>query len=156
MASTNPPPSPTHSPTHSGTDAVMAALDAAAAIERRLAGGITLIKGISFAEYRLLDALARSPQSRASRVALAEQVHLSASGVTRALKPLEKLGFVTTERNERDARQALAVLTAHGRELIADARGVVDDTVSALYDEAGSDEADCLAAAATLRSLSRA
>ena len=134
----------------------MAALDAAAAIERRLAGGITHIKGISFAEYRLLDALAHSPESRASRVALADRVHLSPSGVTRALKPLEKLGFVATERNERDARQALAVLTPHGQELITDARSVVDDTVSALFDDTGSDEADCLAAAATLRSLARA
>ncbi len=146
---------PTSSPDPNGTAAVMSALDAAAAIERRLAGGIVHIVGISFAEFRLLDALARSPESRASRVGLAELVHLSPSGVTRALKPLEKLGFVTTERNERDARQALAVLTPQGHELITDARSVVDDTVAALFAESGSSQTDFLAAVDTLRSITR-
>ena len=42
---------------------------------------------------------------------------------------MEKLGFVETIRDERDARRSLAQLTAAGRELLSDAAGVVDDTI---------------------------
>jgi len=98
----------------------------------QIESGLGHIKGISFAEYRLLRAIALSPEKRASRVDLADRVHLSPSGVTRALQPLEKLGFVETQRGKRDARLALAALTAHGEELVRDASAVVDDVSSAI------------------------
>jgi DNA-binding MarR family transcriptional regulator len=101
----------------------------------QLDSGLSHIKGISFAEYRLLRAIAESPQGRGSRVDLADRVGLSASGVTRALRPLEKLGFVETQRAERDARLALAMLTAHGEELVRDASGVVDDIADSIAND---------------------
>lgn len=107
-------------------------------IERRLDGALSSIKGISFAEYRLLDQLAGAPAGM-SRVDLAEAVGLTPSGVTRALQPLEKLGFVTTTRSERDARRALASLTEQGRELAADASGVVDDVAAQLVERSRFD-----------------
>ena len=100
----------------------------------RLEAGLSQIKGITFAEYRLLRAIALSPQERASRVDLAERVRLSPSGVTRALQPLEKLGFVETHRGERDARLALAALTPHGEELLSDAAAVIDDVASSIVE----------------------
>jgi len=101
-------------------------------IERRLDHSLSAIRGISLAEYRLLRALGDAPGARASRVDLAQAVGLTPSGVTRALRPMEKLGIVSTVRSKRDARLAIAALTPAGRELLDDASGVVDDTMKAL------------------------
>ncbi|MBV1929080.1 MAG: MarR family transcriptional regulator [Gammaproteobacteria bacterium] len=89
-------------------------------------------KGISFSEYRLLKALSQANPSGFPRIDLAYRVGLTASAVTRALKPLEKIGYVTTERSERDARQSLAVITPAGRELLDDAQGILQDALGDL------------------------
>lgn len=101
-------------------------------IERRLDASLGAIRGISLAEYRLLRALADAPNSRASRVDLAHAVGLTPSGVTRALRPMEKLGIVTTVKSKRDARLAIAALSPAGRELVEDASAVVNDAMQAL------------------------
>lgn len=101
------------------------------ALEKRLDHSLGAIRGISFSEYRLLRALADSPNARASRVDLAGAVGLTPSGVTRALRPMEKLAIVSTVRSKRDARLAIAALTPAGRELVDDASRVVDDTMKA-------------------------
>lgn len=111
------------------------ALDFAAAwgrVERRLDHSLGAIRGISLAEYRLLRALGDAPNSQASRVDLAEAVGLTPSGVTRALRPMEKLGIVSTLKSKRDARLAIAALTPAGRELLSDASGVVDDAMKTM------------------------
>lgn len=115
--------------TRTNRTAVFSLIAAANRIERRLDVQLSNIKGISFSEYQLLDALGSAPGGSATRVSLADSVSLTPSGVTRALKPMEKLGFVETIRDERDARRSLAQLTAAGRELLSDAAGVVDDTI---------------------------
>ncbi len=100
-------------------------------LERRLDSALGAIRGISLAEYRLLRALADAPGAQASRVDLAQAVGLTASGVTRALRPMEKLGMVSTVKSKRDARLAIAALTVAGRELLNDANGVVNDSMIA-------------------------
>jgi len=109
---------------------VFGLLDAAAVLERHLDTVLSNIKGISFSEYRLLAALEREHDSTATRVGLAGAVGLTPSGVTRALRPLEKLGFVETIRDARDARRSLATLAEGGVELVSDAHGVVNDTIA--------------------------
>ncbi|MEM7140420.1 MAG: MarR family transcriptional regulator [Actinomycetota bacterium] len=101
---------------------------------RRLESGLNHVVGISLPEYRLLRAIAESPGGRASRVDLAEYVSLSPSGVTRALRPLEKLGFVETRKAERDARLALASLTGEGEELVSNASTIVDEVAASILD----------------------
>jgi len=101
-------------------------------VERRLDHGLGAIRGISLAEYRLLRALGDAPNAQASRVDLAEVVGLTPSGVTRALRPMEKLGIVSTVKSKRDARLAIAALTPAGRELLSDASGVVDDAMKTM------------------------
>ena len=101
-------------------------------LERRLDNSLGSIRGISLAEYRLLRALGDAHESRASRVDLAHAVGLTPSGVTRALRPMEKLGIVSTVKSKRDARLAIAALTPAGREVLDDASGVVDDTMKAM------------------------
>lgn len=113
------------------------ALDFAAAwgrLERSLDGSLSAARGISFAEYRLLEALDRAPDAMASRVELASAVGLTPSGVTRALRPLEKLKIVRTQRAERDARLALAKLTPAGRQLVAEASVIVEDVMGSLLE----------------------
>ncbi len=101
-------------------------------LERRLDHSLSAIRGISLAEYRLLRALGDAPGSQASRVDLAQAVGLTPSGVTRALRPMEKLSIVSTLKSKRDARLAIAALTPAGRELLDDASGVVDDTMKSV------------------------
>jgi len=96
-------------------------------LEKRLDRVLGAIRGISFAEYRMMRALSEAPNSWASRVDLAQMVGLTPSGVTRALRPMEKLGYVTTAKSKRDARLALTSLTPAGQDLVNDASGVVDD-----------------------------
>ena len=92
------------------------------------------VKDISFAEYRLLRALSDAPNAWASRVDLAQTVGLTPSGVTRALRLMEQLGYVATAKSKRDARLALASLTPAGQDLVNDASGVVDDIMKTILE----------------------
>src|SRR6056297_931161 len=78
-------------------------LRTASVLTKRLDRSLSSIKGISFSEYQLLATLASRPGATATRIALAESVGLTPSGVTRALKPLERLGFVETGDPSRSA-----------------------------------------------------
>ena len=55
------------------------------------------------------------------RVDLAERLGLTASAVTRALIPLEKIGLVSRKSDPVDARVGYAMLTAVGRRLLREA-----------------------------------
>jgi len=103
-------------------------------VEKRLDNSLGAIRGISLAEYRLLRALSEAPNSWASRVDLAHSIGLTPSGVTRALRPLEKLGLISTAKSKRDARLALASLTPAGQELVEDASAVVNDQMKIILD----------------------
>ena len=103
-------------------------------VEKRLDNSLGAIRGISLAEYRLLRALSEAPSSWASRVDLAHAIGLTPSGVTRALRPLEKLGLISTAKSKRDARLALASLTPAGQELVEDASAVVNDQMKIILD----------------------
>ncbi|MEM1145058.1 MAG: MarR family transcriptional regulator [Pseudomonadota bacterium] len=87
---------------------------------------LSLSRGVTFREHRILSKLQDSEKGL-TRVSLAKELSMSASGVTRALKPLEKLGYVTTEKNKRDARQSLARLSRGGRALLEDVEPILAD-----------------------------
>ena len=123
-------------------------------VEKRLDNSLGSIRGISLAEYRLLRALGDAPNSQASRVDLAHSVGLTPSGVTRALRPMEKLGIVSTVKSKRDARLAIAALTPAGRDLLNDASGIVDDTMAALLERAPKAGAQLPELVALLRDIS--
>jgi DNA-binding MarR family transcriptional regulator len=108
------------------TPTILQFLETAAGLERRLDRALSFTRGVSFSEYRLLLALSKSTNGL-PRIDLANAVGLTASAVTRALKPLEKIGLVTTQKSERDARQSFAVITAAGEQLLSDAGGVLQD-----------------------------
>ncbi len=111
-------------------DLMFTFLDTAGAVERRFDRALAAVRGVSFSEYRLLLRLSQAPAATASRVDLARAVGQTPSAVTRALRPLEKTGYITTEKSLRDARQSLAKLTATGAALLDDARGLIDDMLT--------------------------
>ena len=108
---------------------VFAVLGAASHLERNLSRDLSMVRGISLSEYLLLESLGRQPGST-TRVDLAADVGLTPSGVTRALRPLEKLGYVVTEKDPRDARRSLARLTEAGETLVKEASKLIDEAVA--------------------------
>jgi DNA-binding MarR family transcriptional regulator len=108
------------------TDFCLRLARATAVLLRRFDNALGSHHGISFGDYQLLDHLARAPGGRLRRVDLAERVGLTASGVTRSLLPLEKIGLVTREPDPRDARVGFAVITPVGQEMVDNATAVVD------------------------------
>jgi len=129
--------------TPTATDAqhiIMTLVDSALHVERRLDRALSSIRGISFSEYRLLSRLASFHEQTAMRVDLAQAVGLTPSAVTRALKPLEKIGYVTTIKSSRDARRSLASLSPSGKTLLIDANSVVNDVAGEMPLEALNSE----------------
>jgi DNA-binding MarR family transcriptional regulator len=98
-----------------------------ATLSRRLDSALGSHHGISFSDYQLLLQLQRAPGGRLRRVDLAEGLGLTASGVTRSLLPLEKIGLVSRQSDPRDARVGYALITPTGDELVTNATVVVDN-----------------------------
>lgn len=55
------------------------------------------------------------------RIDLAEKIWLTASGITRLLLPMEKIGLVKKQTNENDARVSLVSITDSGKLYLDDA-----------------------------------
>lgn len=100
------------------TDAVETLLALSAAHARAVR--VLEARGLSFAELRLLVPLLATETGRRP-TELAHELHLTASGVTRALLPLERRRIVERRRDADDARASLAVLTPAGRTLVGEA-----------------------------------
>ena len=89
------------------------------ALVKRFDATLSGLHGVSFADLTLLLRLGQAPGGRMRRVDLAHTLGMSASGVTRGLIPLERIGLVVREPDPRDARVAYAALTDTGRERLA-------------------------------------
>lgn len=90
------------------------------------------IHGISFTEFIVLRALAAEGDHTLRRIDLAEEVGLTASGITRVLAPMAKIGLIKKELNPRDARVSLVKLTAAGRSIFEDASRTFEQGAQAL------------------------
>lgn len=77
--------------------------------------------GLTINDFECLLLLARAEDRRMRRVDLAEQLILTASGVTRLLDGLEKEGWVDRAACARDRRVTYAVLTDAGHQKLRDA-----------------------------------
>ena len=89
---------------------------AQALLVKRFDHQLSRLHGLSFADFLLLQQLGSAPGGRMRRVDLAAALGMTASGVTRSLGPLERIGLVEREPDPRDARVAYAALTDAGRE----------------------------------------
>lgn len=80
------------------------------------------VHGLGFNDFVILYVLYSSSESKMRRIDLAEKIGLTASGVTRLLNPLEKIGLVSRESNERDARVSYVVITSNGKKVFEEAK----------------------------------
>lgn len=87
-----------------------------AVMNRRLAG-----HGLDFNDFMILYNLNSTPEKKLRRIDLAHKLGFTASGVTRLLLPLEKLGIIQRAEGEDDSRARFASLTKAGEELLRDA-----------------------------------
>lgn len=97
-------------------------------VETRLGGH----HGLGFSELRLLRALAEAPDGRLRPTDLAAELDITASGVTRAVLPLEKRGIVKREPDTQDARASRVALTPAGRTLADQASLTAAETATKL------------------------
>lgn len=102
-------------------EAVLRLAKTNARIVRELETRIGGHHGLGFSELRLLRAVAAAPDRRLRPTDLAVELEITASGVTRAILPLEKRGIVKRESDPQDARASRVTLTAAGETLAAQA-----------------------------------
>lgn len=100
---------------------VLALTAATNSINKNLDRYLGALHGLGVSEFRVLHQLNIAPDNSLSRVSLAELVGLTASGITRLLNPMEKIGLVEKQANQRDARISLVKLSGSGKQLYDDA-----------------------------------
>ena len=98
----------------SSLELVIGLAKAQAVINKRFDSGLS-IHGLSFNDFIILSYLAHAPGNKLRRIDLADKMGITASGITRMLAPMEKIGLVGRETNERDARVSYVVLANGGR-----------------------------------------
>jgi DNA-binding MarR family transcriptional regulator len=129
-----------------GLDAWARLLHAHASTTRALSGSLLAEHGLTLNDYEALLRLARAEDGRMRRVDLAEQLLLTASGVTRLLDGLEAAGYVERASCATDRRVVYAVLTDVGRDKLETASKSHLAEVRALFDERfGPEELEQLA-----------
>jgi DNA-binding MarR family transcriptional regulator len=115
-------------------------LRAHAAATRQLNAQLAADHGLTISDYEVLLRLFRAPDRRLRRVDLAEQVLLSASGITRLLDGLERCGYVERASCASDRRVVYAVLTNAGASKLEEASSSHLPQVEALFAERYNDE----------------
>jgi DNA-binding MarR family transcriptional regulator len=111
-----------------------------AAIKRRMNADLLETHGLTLSDYEVLLRLSQSEHQMMRRVDLADSVLLTASGITRLLDGLERIGFVEKASCPSDARVSYAKLTGAGAQKLADARGTHLAGVDELFNGRFSDE----------------
>ena len=116
----------------------------AALVTKHLDNSLGAIHGIGLTEYMVLLNLMKAPNQALRRVDIAESLARTASGVTRMLMPMEKIGLIQKEINQRDARVSLVKITSAGRELFENATVTLDAKSQSLLKNLDGEEASKL------------
>jgi DNA-binding MarR family transcriptional regulator len=77
--------------------------------------------GLGWSNFLILYALSTADGKRMRRVDLASAIGLTASGITRLLLPMEKVGLVQREVHDGDARVSYVALAPGGENRLAEA-----------------------------------
>jgi DNA-binding MarR family transcriptional regulator len=91
-------------------------------------------------EFLILFHLTQSPEGKMRRVDLAEKVGLTASGITRLLAPMEKIGLVKREANAADARVSFVSLAKGGKHALENAIENAEDLARTVLSPATKEE----------------
>ncbi|MGJ1436262.1 MarR family winged helix-turn-helix transcriptional regulator [Sphingobacterium multivorum] len=109
------------------------------------------LHGLSLTDFMILHILSQASGNRLRRIDLAESTGLTASGITRIISPMEKMGLVVKEHNDRDARVSYVKLTAAGDRIFKEATVTAEHIANKLLD--GMAVTDLLIFATQLKSL---
>ncbi len=96
--------------------------------------------GLGFTEFLILYHLSKNPAGKMRRVDLAEHIGLTASGVTRLLAPMEKIGLVKREANAQDARVSFVALAPSGKRMLQESMENAEDQAEQLLSNCTKDE----------------
>lgn len=125
----------------SAAGAFAALLRAHAALRRRLSAELVAGHGLTINAYEVLLRLSGAPERRMRGVDLAQQVLLSASGITRLLDGLEKEKLIERIACPDDRRAVHAVLTNAGeRRFQAAAKSHIAQIDTAFAERLSEDE----------------
>ena len=117
-----------------------------ASATRAMSAQLVAEHGLTINDYECLLHLAHAEEGRMRRVDLAEQLILTASGVTRLLDGLERAGWVERASCASDRRVTYAVLTEAGRAKLQEAADSHIAGVRTFFEERFSaDEIETLA-----------
>src|ERR1700748_2497198 len=83
--------------------------------------GVLRQYGVTFSRYEALVLLTFAKQGALPLSKIGERLQVHATSVTNVIDRLEAAGLVRREPNPRDGRGTLAVLTGHGRVVVAKA-----------------------------------
>jgi DNA-binding MarR family transcriptional regulator len=127
-------------PQASALDAFVRLLRGHASVTRALSAQLQAEFGLTINDYEALLRLSHAEDGRMRRIDLANELVLTASGVTRLLDGLERAGYVKKASCASDARVTYAVLTDAGRERFEQAAVAHVGSVRALFEERFSNE----------------
>ena len=93
---------------------------AQAKMARRFDGRLGSLHGLGQNDFRILYYLSQADGEKMRRIDLAEKLGLTASGITRLLMPMEKIGLIKRETTEHDARVSFVLLAPGGKRLLSE------------------------------------
>ncbi len=108
-----------------------------AAMSRKFDGRLG---SLGLTEFLLLFHLAYAPEGKMRRIDLAEKIGLTASGVTKLLAPMEKIGLVKREANAADARVSFVAIAKGGKQALEHAMENAEDLAKTSLSSASKDE----------------
>jgi DNA-binding MarR family transcriptional regulator len=94
--------------------------------------------GLGLNEFTILHNLSVAREEKMRRIDLAEKIGLTASGVTRLLLPMEKIGLVKSGESEQDARTRYVMIAPGGRQKLEEALERMDFLLEELIPEGKS------------------
>ena len=124
----------------SAVDAWARLLRGHASATRELSAQLVAEHGLTINDYGALLSLSHAEGGRMRRIDLADELMLTASGITRLLEGLERAGFVERGECASDRRVTYAVLTPAGREKLEAASKSHLAGVAAFFEERFSAE----------------
>lgn len=105
---------------------------------KRFEGGLG--NGLGFNEFLILSHLNQSSEKKLRRIDLAEKIGMTASGVTRLLLPMEKIGLVKGDPNSTDARVKFVSISKSGQEKINETQERLNDLTEEIFTPLSKDD----------------
>lgn len=115
-------------------------LQAADEFKAKLSGEFSAVHGISVNEFFMLWHLDSAPRHRLARVELAKRMHVAASTITRMAAPMEKIGLLDREADERDARLVFVTITEAGKMKLTEAKATFAKRAGYAFQDRWSEE----------------